>query len=65
MSYVKEARIFEDLHTLAHRWTQYCSEDGHVSFEQFLLVSEPRRFPRLLEIFHFVSDLEKTEEPNT
>ena len=54
----KEARIFEDLHTLAHRWTQYCSEDNHATFEEFLEMNEPNRYQRLYKIFCFASEVQ-------
>jgi len=47
-------RIFEDLHTLAHRWTQYNSDHCHMSFEAFLSANEPGRYERLIAIYHFV-----------
>ena len=53
----KAVRIFEDLHTLAHRWTQYCSDHHQVTFEEFLKKNEPSRHQRLYEIFCFVDKL--------
>jgi len=51
---IKAIRIFEDLHTLAHRWTQYNSDHHYESFEEFLKKNEPGRYERLIAIFRFV-----------
>lgn len=51
------ARIFEDLHTLAHMWTQYCSDHYQVTFEEFLEKNAPTRSQRLYKIFCFTRDL--------
>jgi len=51
-------RIFEDLHTLAHRWTQYCSDHHQETFEEFLEKNEPTRSQRLYQIYCFTKDLE-------
>ena len=60
----KEARIFEDLHTLAHRWTQYCSEDNHATFKEFLEKNEPGRHQRLYKIFCVASEQEECHGEN-
>ena len=53
----KAVRIFEDLHTLAHRWTQYCSDHHQVTFEEFLKENEPTSYHRLFQIFCFTVKL--------
>jgi len=53
----KAVKIFEDLHTLAHRWTQYCAEDNHLTFQEFLEKNEPDRHERLYKIYCFVDEL--------
>jgi len=51
---IKAIRVFEDLHALAHRWTQYNSDHYQASFEEFLKENEPGRYERLIAIFRFV-----------
>jgi len=53
---IKELRIFEDLHALAHRWVQYASENYSISFEEFLKEKEPNRYQRLYTLFRCAQD---------
>lgn len=57
---IEAIRIFEDLHTLAHRWTQYNSDHYQASFEEFLKENEPGRYERLIAIFRFVEAQKET-----
>jgi len=57
----KAVRLFEDLHTLAHRWTQYCSDHHHETFQEFLETNEPVRAGRLYRIYQFVDNLADEE----